>query len=78
MLKTEQILESIVESIRSKRRWGPTFPTIFDLSCIVWNTEHSRIELDLLDNGKIRKFFLVLEELEHVEENNEIRTTNSN
>lgn len=68
MLSNEKLLESLVEAIRYKRRWGPNFPTPFDLSSIRWDTEHRRIELDLLDNGRIRKFDLLLDEVtEHGE-----------
>lgn len=64
----EQVLESITEAIRTKRRRGPTFPTVFDLSHITWNTEQRRIELDLFDNGRLRKFDLLLDEVsEHGE-----------
>lgn len=68
VLTIEQLLESIVEAIRKQRRWGPRYPTPYDLSKIVWNTEHRRIEMDLYDNGKIRKFDLLLDEVnEHGE-----------
>lgn len=67
----EQLLESITEAIRKQRRYGvrvgangPKFPTPYDLSRIIWNTEHQRIELDLLDNGVIRKFDLRIDEVE--------------
>jgi hypothetical protein len=68
-MKMELLLESLTECIRSKRRWGPRFPTPFDLSLINYNTEHRRIELDLLDeNGKIVKYDLLLDKVsEHGE-----------
>lgn len=67
-LTVEQLLESITEAIRKQRRWGPKFPTPYDLSLIKWDTENRRIELDLFDGGKIRKFDLLLDEVsEHGE-----------
>lgn len=78
-LTIETLLESITESIRNTRRWGqrsrpnedakvtrlPIFPTPFDLSQIRWDNETRRIELDLLDNGVVRKFDLLLDEVEY-------------
>jgi len=61
-IKNEQLLEAISEAIRTRRRWGP-FPTPFELSKIVWDTENRRIELDIQDNGTIRKFDLLLDEV---------------
>jgi hypothetical protein len=62
-LTIETLLEEIVEAVKSKRRWGPRFPTLFDLSRVVWNTEESRIEMDLMHNGQVRKFDLYLYEV---------------
>ena len=69
MLTTERILEAITEAIRCQRRFGPNYPTIFDLSSVVWDVDRNRIELDLIDEGKIRHFDLVLHESVVTEEN---------
>lgn len=63
MLKLEQILEGIVEALKAKRRYGPNFPTVWDLSHLTWDTDNNKIELDLLDNGIMRKFDLYVEEV---------------
>lgn len=63
MLTIEQLLESVTEAIRQRRRQGP-FPNCFELSGIVWNVEFNRIEMDLLENGAIRKFDLYLDEVQ--------------
>jgi hypothetical protein len=68
MTKIEQLLETITECIREKRRWGPRFPTPFDLSKISWNVEGRRIELDLWEDGRIVKYDLLLDRVnEHGE-----------
>lgn len=68
MLTANQILESCVEAIKETRRYGPNFPTPFDLSKIVWDTSEQTIVMELLDDGKIRKFKLLLSETVTVDE----------
>lgn len=81
MIRTEQLLDSIVEAIRNKRRHGPQFPTPFDLGSVFMVVEEHeveedepsmcyRIELDLFDpaTSTVRKFDMYLEEVkEHGE-----------
>lgn len=68
MLSTEQLLEAITESIRQQRRYGvrktdqPRFPTLFDLSHIVYDVDAQTIEMCLMDDKQPRKFRLKLEE----------------
>ena len=82
-IKTEALLEAIAEAIRTRRRWGP-YPCIFELGSITWDTENRRIELDILDNGEIVKYDLLLDRVsEHGEtsiideEINELSTAKS-
>lgn len=68
IMKIEQVLEAVTEAIRLKRRYGPTFPNILELSQINYNVEHSRIEMDLFVDGQVRKYDLLLDEVtEHGE-----------
>jgi hypothetical protein len=62
VLKDEQLLETILEAIRKRRRRGP-FPTPFDLSHLLYNVENKRIEMNLQDEGKTRSFQLQLIEV---------------
>lgn len=65
-MKIEHVLEAVTEAIRLKRRYGPNFPHVLELSQINYNVEHSRIEMDLFEDGKIIKYdLLLLEVVEH-------------
>lgn len=47
MITIDKVVESVVESMRHHRRWGPRFPTLYDLSKIT--IAENCIELDLVD-----------------------------
>lgn len=47
MITLDKLVASVVESMRHHRRWGPHFPTVYDLSKITYN--ENCIELDLVD-----------------------------
>lgn len=64
MNENEKLLESLVEAIRHKRRNGPGFPTPFDLSKIVWDSKNSRIEMDLIENGEVVMYDLLLDRVD--------------
>lgn len=63
-MKIEQVLEAVTEAIRLKRRYGPNFPHVLELSQINYNVEHSRIEMDLFEDGRVIKYDLLLDRVE--------------
>ena len=76
-LTNEQLLEALTECIRSYRRSSVRFPNPFDLSKIVWNTEQRRIEMDLLMDGDIVKYDLLLDRVNYHGETSDDSSTNT-
>lgn len=67
MITDGQLLESITEAIRNRRRHGP-YPNPFELSYINFNVDERRIEMALYVDGKTVKYDLLLDKVkEHGE-----------
>lgn len=70
MSTVEKLLESICEAIRARRRYGmreaPKFPTPFDTSHLryVVDNPHPRIEMDLIIDGKPKRYDLLFVEVD--------------
>lgn len=67
-LTDDNLLEAITESIRHRRRNGK-FPVPLQVSYMVWHPAEKYIALDIFDEGRTRKFdIIVVEVQEHGEE----------